>query len=235
VVNLSILNAPWYIKQLRDEGEAVPITVSDDFIDNNLCGGSLASYKTLLWTPEPKEVTFAGLTWRMPPTYITVNGENGILSVSSYMVAHIIDTNNWSRPIYFSTNVESSKMIGLRQYMSLEGLVFHLTKEKSVNNDYHVNASILRHNMFEKYQYRGLTDPTVYKSSETEILLHQYFIAFVDLFDRYMELGDKDNAFLVVKRAHEFCLQDTVCLEILKQALSEWGLVKEMNKISGKN
>jgi len=235
VVNLSILNAPWYIKQLRDEGETVPIVLSDDFIDNKLCASSLASYKTLLWTPEPKEVTLASLTWKIPPTYITGNGENGILSVSSYMVAHIIDKINWRRPVYFSTYVEPSKMIGLVQYMSMEGLVFHLTKEKSGSEDYYVSAPILRHNIFEKYRYRGITDPEVYKSPETVKLLHNYFIAFVDLFDRYMEMGDKDNALLSAQRAYEFSLQDTLRLEILRQALSERGLDEEINNIIRNN
>ena len=34
VVNLSILNAPWYIKQLRDENSKIPIAFSDNYIDN---------------------------------------------------------------------------------------------------------------------------------------------------------------------------------------------------------
>ncbi|MFC1485971.1 hypothetical protein ACFL55_02980 [Candidatus Latescibacterota bacterium] len=48
VVNLSLLNAPWYIKQLRDEGRTIPLALSDDFIDRRLTGGG---YHFILYAP----------------------------------------------------------------------------------------------------------------------------------------------------------------------------------------
>ena len=97
IVNLSLLNAPWYIKQLRDEDVTVPIALNDKFIDERLCGDTLLVGRTRQWTTEPKEVTVAGMTWNMPPSVIgSISGKRvGLLSVSSYMVAHIIKENNW--------------------------------------------------------------------------------------------------------------------------------------------
>ncbi|MFC1489830.1 DUF2723 domain-containing protein [Candidatus Latescibacterota bacterium] len=126
VINLSILNTAWYIKQLRDEGRTAPITLTDDFIDGQLCADSFASFKALRWTPEPKEVTMGGFTWKMPPAYTTSDKEVGFITVSNYMTAHIIDTNNRKRPIYFSAHVEPSGMIGLSDYMSKDGLLYQL-------------------------------------------------------------------------------------------------------------
>ena len=90
VINLSILNAPWYIKQLRDLPPKVPISFSDDYIDNRLSGESPTAYQTALWSTGPKEVTAAGITWDMPPDYLTNDRQNGLLSVSSIMTAHIM-------------------------------------------------------------------------------------------------------------------------------------------------
>ncbi len=123
----------------------------------------------------------------MPPTYRTSDGKTGILSVSSKVVAHVIEQVNWTRPIYFSTYVEPARMIGLDEFMSMEGMVFRLTRQKSGTGDYYVNASTLERNINERYVYRGITDPTVYKSPETSNLLHNYFIAFVDLCENYMK------------------------------------------------
>ncbi|MFC1551273.1 DUF2723 domain-containing protein [Candidatus Latescibacterota bacterium] len=132
VINLSILGAPWYIKQLRDEGRiepvrlTAPIVLTDSFIDRNLSGGLLSSFKTLVWTPEPKEVTAAGMTWNMPPAYVTDDKESGFLTVSHYMVLHIIETNDRARPVCFSTHVDPSNMIGLYEYMTKNGYVYNL-------------------------------------------------------------------------------------------------------------
>ncbi len=231
VVNLSILNAPWYIKQLRDEDNTIPIAFSDDYIDNKLCSNSLASYRTLLWTPEPKEITVEGLTWEMPPTYVISNGETGILSVSSFVVAHIIEKVNWMRPIYFSTYIEQSKMIGLEKYMSMEGMVYRLTREKSITRDYNVNVQILGHNILNRYRYRGITDPDVYKSPETVKLLQNYFIAFVELCDVYLNTGNRENALQAARRAYDFSMRDSVRLKLLENILRKKGLDDEINNI----
>jgi len=135
VINLSILNAPWYIKQLRDKVPAgltepirqtTPIELTDSFIDRRLSGGLLSTFKTLVWTPEPKEVTAAGMTWNMPPSYVTDDKESGFLSVSQYMVLHIIETNDRARPVCFSMHVDPANMIGLYEYMTREGLLYCL-------------------------------------------------------------------------------------------------------------
>ncbi|MFC1650000.1 DUF2723 domain-containing protein [Candidatus Latescibacterota bacterium] len=201
VINLSILSAPWYIKQLRDEGRTVQIALTDSFIDKELCVNSFASFKTLKWTPEPKEVSKGGLTWKMPPAYVTGDREIGFITVSNYMTAHIIDTNNSERPVYFSTYTDPVNMIGLYEYMAMEGLVFRLTREKSTDGKYSVDAGTLKNNIVDKYLYRGITDADVYKSPETAKLVHNYFIAFMDLADAYNELGETENALLALDRA----------------------------------
>ena len=233
VINLSILNAPWYIKQLRDSGTKIPVAYQDDYIDNILGGTTLRSYKSLLWTPYSKEVTIAGLTWKMPPTYITSDGKSGILSVSSLMTAHIIGEVNWSRPIYFSTYVDPSKMIGLLQFMSMEGMVFRLTEEKSHDGNYHVKAPVLEKNIYGIYRYRGITDPGVYKSPETLNILQNYFIAFIELLDRYAEIGNKDDALRAARSAYDFSLQNPERLKLLETVLREKGLAEEMKMILG--
>jgi len=235
VVNLSILNAPWYIKQLRDKGNTIPIAFSDDYIDNKLCSNSLVSYRTLLWTPEPKKVTITGITWEMPPTYVISNGKTGILSVSSFMVAHIIEKVNWVKPIYFSTYVEPSKMIGLEKYMSMEGMVYRLTMRKSINRDYNVNVQTLEHNIFDRYRYRGVTDPDVYKSPETVKLLHNYFIAFIELCDVYFDMDDRENALRAARSAYDFSMRDPFRLELLEKILRERGLDDEIHDMKNFN
>ncbi len=233
VINLSLLNAPWYIKQLRDEGVTLPIEYSDDFIDNRLCGQTLRGHQTRAWSPVPKEVTFAGLTWEMPPTYLlrtADGGKTGVLNEASIMIAHIIRTVNWTRPIYFAVTIEPSKFIGLNRFMSTEGMVFQLTREKAPGR-YHINAPVLDRNVFTNYRYRGVADKTVYKSPETINLVHNYYIGFLDLCERYMELGDRENAVRAARGSIEMCAPDLERRMMLYNLLDETGLEDELKRM----
>ena len=56
------------------------------------------------------------------------------LRVQDLMVLRIIKDNNWNRPIYFAVTVSPNNRMGLDDYLTMEGLVYRLTFEKS-NND----------------------------------------------------------------------------------------------------
>lgn len=233
VVNLSLLKAPWYIKQLRDEGKTIPITLSDSFIDNNLCSDSIESQKTLLWDFEPRLVTMAGLTWEMPPTYqytLEDGRKIGFLSPASFTTAHIIKTVDWTRPIYFAVTVNPLVLIGLDKFMSSEGMVFRLVKEKAAGR-YNINAPVLDRNIFTQYLYNGVSDPTVYKSTETINLLRNYFIAFVDLYERYLELGDRVNALRAAHGALELTNPELDRRIMLYSMLNENGFDSEVEQM----
>ncbi len=197
IVNLSLLNAPWYIKQLRDGEPGVPISFTDDYIDNKLAGGTLASQRTRLWDPEPREVTLGGLTWKMPPNAVGTlqDGKRvGVLSVAAITTADIIRTNEGSRPIYFAVTVSPDHMIGLFENMSIEGLAFRLTAERAPDFEYSIGASALERNLYERYRYRGLADPTLYKSPDVRKMLRNYSLAFVRLAERRLKDADISGA-----------------------------------------
>ncbi len=221
VINLSILNAPWYIKQLRDLPPRVPISFSDDYIDTRLCADNLMSYRTALWATTPKEVAAAGITWQMPPDYLTSDRKNGLLTVSSIMTAHIIEQVNWSRPIYFSTYTGRERLIGLVEYMSMEGMVYRLTDQRNGDDNYYVRPDILSRNLNDIYVYRGVTDPCVYKSPETREILHNYFIGYLDLLISRNERGETDKARSAAAKAFEFTLGDPIRQALLRQVLRE--------------
>jgi len=233
VVNLSILNAPWYIKQLRDEGVTVPIALSDDFIDDRLCGNTLQAQRTLMWTPRPQEVTIAGITWNMPPAvvYPTSDGSGmGILTVSSYMTAHIIGENDWRRPLCFTVSVDPLKLIGLDRFMSTTGMVFRLTKTEA-DARYHIDEKALEENLYERYRFSGVTDPDVYKSHETKKLLQNYFVGFADLCDRYLQLGEKEKAIRAARAAFENSEPSFGRRVVLYSIMKEGGIEDEVNRM----
>jgi hypothetical protein len=143
------------------------------------------------------------------------------------MVVHIIEKTGWRRPLYFTTFVDPSKMLGLDAYLSIEGLVLKIAREKSPTGSYTVNAAALDKNLFTVYRYRGIADAEVYKSEETMKMLQNYFIACIELCDTYAGMGEREGALRAARRAYEFALGEPERLDLLRQVLREKGLENE--------
>jgi len=195
VVNLSLLNTNWYIKQLRDFEPRIAIKYSDQYIDDVLCGPDIEAIiragrvdgverstgRVLPWSA--KEVTAAGLKWTMP----AAKGYS-LLRVQDVMVYNIIRWNQWTRPVYFAVTVAGENKIGIDDYLSMEGMVFRLERTKGQL----MNAERSRHNLWDVYRYRGINDPAVYKNENTSKLLSNYRAAFSQLIHTYWTQGETE-------------------------------------------
>lgn len=190
VVNLSLLNTSWYIKQLRDEEPRVPIAFSDRDIDQRLTGRTDQALLLRYWPKGRREWHLpspeGGLDWTVPATmYIPTGlpnetpGEPNFLRVQDIMILHIIEQNRWKRPIYFAVTVSQTNMLDLNPWLSMEGLVFKLNPGKIEP----VDRERMRQNLFETYasNYRNLNNPDVYYFDNVITLLQNYRSGFLQL------------------------------------------------------
>ncbi len=86
-------------------------------------------------------------------------------------------------------------------------------------------------NIFNLYRYRGVNDPSVYKSHETEKMLINYTIGFVDLCEEYIKLGDRENAVRAARGAMEKCTPDIDRRIVLTSILKNGGLKDEYKRM----
>jgi len=202
VVNLSLLNTHWYIKQLRDEEPRVPISLNDrqievlqprgwpkeggtirfDVPQNAYLRdrGDLLERKQLVQdVEEPPEIVFT-----LKPT---LYGQG--IRVQDMMILDIIRTNRFRKPIYFALTVSQENQINLRNYLRMDGLVFKLvtypTREEPLS------PAHLKTNLFEKFQYRNLDNEDVYYNENIKGLLRNYQGAYYSLAQYY----GKENMF----------------------------------------
>ena len=128
VANLSLLNTPWYIRQLRDsrpKGEGF-INLTDDQILGLTSG--LTPWKTqkiqiaVEGDPQNKD---GYIEWVLKPTFA-----NQALKVQDMMILRIINDAKWKYPIYFAVTVSPTNKIGLDKYLNMEGLTFRLRSHK---------------------------------------------------------------------------------------------------------
>jgi hypothetical protein len=140
VINLSLLNTSWYIRQLRDRLPVLLSDLTDDFIDRRLTGDGLAVYATLTWPSAGDTVRAAGITWRMLPDWVSPDSSVALLSPSQWMLTHLINRNASRRPVYFTTTPLDDDTHGLRPYLSFEGLVYRLTRKRSDDGSYRTDT-----------------------------------------------------------------------------------------------
>jgi Flp pilus assembly protein TadD len=198
VVNLSLLNTPWYIKQLRDYEPTVPINLTDTYIDEKLA----VTDPSRLFQEPTKKVTVAGLTWDLKPSReVTYQGTKyGYLTVQDMMVMRIIERVNWKQPVYFAVTVSPENKINLDKYLRMEGLVLRLVQEEGMQQ---LDPERSSHNLWDLYLYRGVNDEKVYKDDQTMKLLSNYQASYVYLAQILMQEGRNEEAVQQLERLNE--------------------------------
>mgnify|MGYP000002837431 CR=1 FL=1 len=157
VANLSLLNTPWYIKQLRDsrptaseynnliqerEGNEI---IGQRFI--KIGDGDIKDITNGLTRWKTRDVTFPvqsdqQITWSVKPTFA-----KQALKVQDMMIMQIINDANWTSPIYFAVTVSPGNRIGLENYLEMEGLAYRLRpyRTKGINPErmeYHLMTEL---------------------------------------------------------------------------------------------
>ena len=212
VVNLSLLNTHWYIKQLRDEEPRVPISLSDRLIDNLQAEywpkarpvrlnvprdaylrdrGDVLERKELM--SEVEEIP--KIEFDLKPTL-----EGRAIRVQDKMILEIIRTNRFRKPIYFALTVSRENQINMFNYLRMDGLVFKVVTYPTKNEP--LSPVHLKANLFKKFQYRNLNNQDVYYNENIKGLLRNYQGSYFSLaqyygrekmYDEMSEVLDKLN------------------------------------------
>ena len=222
VVNLSLLNTPWYIKQLKSMAPEVPISLSDEEIeglglwrweerDMHIPGPA-----TYYDKPESGSLEdgSSGLTWSLKPTISRQKNPNtgklaGGLRVQDIMIYEILRINEWKKPIYFAVTVSPSNQIGLGDYLRMDGQAYQLMP-------YKVGLSIDQDVMYEKivetYRYTNLDDPDVYYPPNVQRLLQNYRKGFLQLVYEYglNDVESREKALHVLHKMDELVPDETI-------------------------
>ncbi len=170
VANLSLLNTPWYIKQLVKKG--LPTFYSQEEIEKI---APTRGFDTDVLVP----LANAGIKVKL------LKDERSYLKVQDLMVLNIVDANKWKRPIYFAITVGQNNYMGLYEYMKMEGMVYKVMDKKPTTK---VNRERTLHLLDSVYQYRGLENNSdVYLMQEDEKLITNYGALFIMLSQDYLQ------------------------------------------------
>ncbi|MCP4728052.1 MAG: DUF2723 domain-containing protein, partial [bacterium] len=207
VVCLSLLNTNWFIYQLKHYEPKVNINLTDEQIWN--IKPQAWNRNTVVQVPvhpviiqrhyaeygKPvPENADSVMNFTVPHT-MTVGQQTG-LQVKDMMVLHIFSANMGQRPIYFALTVANSNMIGIRQYLRQDGIVWKITPVKNPE----LHEKLLYETVMEKFQYRGLKDKDVFVNYGSTKLMVNYRNPFDRLANHYQSKGQRQKVLEVLNK-----------------------------------
>jgi len=214
IVCLSLANTSWYVKQLKDlspyGAEKIKFKMSNQAIEN---------LQPVRWKSQEESVPVSEkaikefgvtdssvikhhmLTWRMNNT-VNFGGVKAV-RIQDLVVKDIIQSNAWSRPIYFASTTSRDAFIGLGKYLEMEGLASRLVPRKAPGPEY-VNTKITDEDLFDLnpsfsksykpgFKFRGLRNKNVYFTDTESRLIQNYRNTFVRLAYYYRVVAHNDS------------------------------------------
>lgn len=170
LVAISLLGRPYYVKLLRDGAKEilkpVPLSINDNLIME------MHNYKwrdNIINIPVPNLIkkkyglndTINNLHWDVKPDY-----GNNVLQSSTAMLINIIETNQWKRPVYFTT-FGFDDLFGLNDYIQIVGLTAQLMPIKVKDTKKMYDKEKFENNMLNSSNYKDYNDIRIHNQPRT--------------------------------------------------------------------
>jgi len=212
VVNLSLANTDWYVRQLMYESPrgAKPVKM-------NISERELKNFGYEQWTartialPVPASAkeeimqyddgkkirlnldsTATATTnivdtvrWTFEP-YIKLQSGQGYIRAQDRVVYETLVNNLWERPVYFAVTVADNNRIGVDNYLRMDGFAYRVVPVKTDNYGY-FEPEIMWDKLMNVYRYERLDDPTVYYDENTRRMVSNYRTIMLQLAQHYAQ------------------------------------------------
>lgn len=209
VANLSLLNTPWYVRQLKNQSsrtsEPLPISLPDEVIDDLRIERwvprelELPVDRSALLTDMSDNAGFVPLRdsselespmrWRLEgrPYDQDVN----LLYGADQVALNMIMTNaqsGWERPIYFGVTVAPDGQLDLQDWFQLEGQAYRIVP---IRHDHQYGRVVpgISDARLRQFRFTGLNDPDVYFDENIRRMVDNYRNIFSTTASQLAELG----------------------------------------------
>ena len=213
VANLSLLNTPWYVRQLKNQysrdSSPLPISLSET---------AISDLQIMPWKPRELELPvdrkaimgFSEMNDLVPPQDSseiesplrwTLEGrsyseEFNLLYGADQAALNILVTNaqqKWKRPIYVAVTVSPDGQMDLQNYFQLEGQAYRIVP---IKHDDQLGRVVpgLTDEKLKLFRFRGLNDPDVYFDENIRRMTDNYRNIFSHTAENLAQQGRVEEA-----------------------------------------
>lgn len=206
IVNLSLANTDWYVKQAKNEmpygAEKVPISLSDDqifrlqpiqFNPQNISIPVSKEVAEKFGVTDTAVLRTGKLSFLMRHTI--ESGDIKAIRIQDIVVRNIIETNaknGWTRPIHFAVTCSDDSKIGLDDFSSMQGLTYLITPVKQKGRFENINIDVMNASLFNEpeeynnayqpgFKFRGLREGKIYLDENQRRMMMNYRNSFLRL------------------------------------------------------
>lgn len=209
VACLSLINTPWYVKQLKNTSpfgsQKVEMTMTDEEIDelglqrweprelyidvppDIMKGWNIADSAT---------VKDGKIKWILQNT--GQSGDTKFIRGQDLIALDIIIQSKWKRPVYFAVTCSEDSRLNLDDYLRMEGMAMRLVPKKNDDKRIeYIDEPTLRKQLLDEpagfsktyqpgFKFRGLNDKTIFFDENHERLTQNYRNGFIRLAIHYL-------------------------------------------------
>lgn len=154
-------------------------------------------------------------------------------------IMDMLSTNNWKRPVYFSTTVPSSQYKGLEKFFIQEGLAYRVVPVKTEVSEKGefgmIDPEVMYDNLMNKFKWGNANDPKVYLDENNRRMFSNFRRVFASLSKELIVRGDTVRALEIAKRALEIVPPEKLPNDFFSIGIAEVfylaGKTEEANKI----
>ena len=210
VVNLSLGNTDWYIKQMLDNEPVLKLSYDKKTIDSDMVldnsSASNPNHQVSTWVKnaerlmpqlkaridqmEGQELSAADsakllqfkVHYQVWDAFVDwANRTRSSMMLTQHKLVIDLALQNMDKPIEISTTVGTSNFMGLEKYMVQEGMVYNFVKGDLEPKRNAFDAAYTASLIDSVYKFRGLGDGTAFINSETERLLSSYVSLYLQI------------------------------------------------------
>lgn len=211
VVNMSLLNTKWYVRQLKNqrslESDPLPITLSSKRIKNLRpdpswdprevqvpVNSSSSRWENYLTGKADSASVERPMTWTLDGR--KVSKSRRVFQTSDFVAYNILRTNaenGWERPIYFSTTVAPESRLDLGPYFQHEGQSYRVLPIKHDQTNGRVVPGLTEKRLAQ-FQFTNLADSAASHGRTARRMADGYRLRFAYVTRRLAQKGHPEKA-----------------------------------------
>jgi len=125
----------------------------------------------------------------------------GYIIKDELAIMDVISSNIWDRPIYFATTCKNEKLLGLNDYMQLEGMALRLMPIKnasdrtlSIYGSGRVNSEIVYDNVMNKFEWGNFDKKEMFVDNSYGAAIQSHRMMIMRAAEDFLNKGDRAKA-----------------------------------------